>query len=225
MSNVIRNALTDFCFLLRNNLTDPAGRPSTHTDTWILDNEGTATFTQNKVTNVRWVKLDGNELAYRDDYSVDYINKEIHFAELTTGSVDANYDYGSTWIRPDFPRLEDVTLPRISITQIGPTQRDLTVGASNIIYEFTEQVDIWTDRKTSYAFHGESCKGGKLREFIADDLVNVIRDKRLWIPQVSDLRISSVTNTVEEITRQNKPVRTLFRARFDVHLSYFYGGA
>ena len=225
MPNIVRDSLMDMVVMLANNLEDPAKRTTSYTDTWTLTNEGTASFTKDKVQNVRWVKLDGVELKYRNDYTVDYFNGEIHFTESTSGSVDANYDYGSPWIYPDFPRLEDVTLPRISITQIGPTQRDLTVGASNIIYEFTEQVDIWTDRKTTYTFHGEPCKGGKLREFIADDLVNVIRDKRLWIPNTSDMRISSMTPTVEEIKRENKPVRIVFRGRFDIYRSCFYGGA
>lgn len=224
MVNVIRDSLLDLVVMLRNNLTDPAQRPTGTTESWVVSNQGTVSMTQAKVKNVRSVELNGTSLLYRTDYTVDYINRKILFTNLVSGTVDANYDYGSSWIYPQFPRLEDVTLPRISITQIGPSQIDLTVGASNILYEFTEQIDIWTDRSASYTFKGEPCSGPKLRDFIADELVEAIKDKRLWIPNTLDMRITTMVPSVEEVTRKNKPARTVFRARFDVFRSHFWGG-
>lgn len=222
MVNVVRDNWMDFVVMLLNNLTDPAGRPVNQVDTFSLSGETSVTLTKSRAKNVRGVTLDAVALAYRDDYTVDYINGKVNFTTPKTGSVQVNYDYGSTWIYAEYPRLEDVTLPRISVSQIGPTQIDLTVGASNILYEFSEQVDIWTDTNTQYTFKGEPCKGVKLREFIAGDVVDVIRNKRLWIPHTMDQKISTMVPSVEEVKKSGKTVRTVFRGRFDIYRSYFY---
>lgn len=226
MTDVLKTALQDFVVMLRNNLTDVASRPSSQTDTFpSLTNATTVTLSQTPVRNVNWVKLDGGSVTYRDGYTVDYLNGEIDFSPSVSGSVDVLYGYGQTFIYPGWPRLEDVTLPRISVTQIGPTQIDLTVGGNQIAYEFTETVDVWTDRNTTYTKDGESVKGPKLADYIADDIVGVIRNKRLWIPNTLNMRVSSVRSMTDEIARKGKTARTIFRVSLDISRIVFKGVA
>lgn len=219
---IARDVFEDFCVLLRNSLSDPASRPSNTTGTWVASNEATFSFANSGVKNVRSVTLDGVSKLLRTDYTVDYFNGELEFVSPVTGTAIADYDYGSTWIFREYPRLEDATMPRISITQLGPAEDVLTIGNSKILYRLRHQVDIWCDYPTSYTISGETFLGPKLRDKLTDDVVEIIKDNRDWIPNVIDSRVVAVDRSMEEIERETKKVRRLWHSRINITNDYFY---
>jgi len=223
---MLRESLMDYLTLLRNNLDDPADRPTTYTESRSVTDADIFPFEDNdRCKNVYWVELDGTEQVYRTDYKVNYDDQQLEVLQGTwTGTVDVKYDYGSTWVYPEFPRLEDVTLPRVSIKEVGPAQEDYTIGGERILYRRIFQTDTWCDEDTEYSYKNTRAQGPKLREFITDDLYKLVRENRTWIPRVANMRIATLTTPVEEVERKGG-TRRIYRSSADVEADYFYSSS
>lgn len=228
MTNVLQESIQDYIVHLRNQLTDPQGRGSSKTDTWPnASNQGTFTLTETSVKNVSGVSVDGNSKSLRTDYTVEYnpagSSDKVIMDSPVTGSVDITYSYGKTWIYPEFPRLKDVTLPRVSVIRIGPSEDDRYIGESNIIYSQTFQTDVWVDRSTECTINGVNYSGASLRDYIGDQILDAVRGNgRDWIPNQYYMRIASIENTTEEVKRKGKTIRHLYRGRYDVEMNYLW---
>jgi len=104
---------------------------------------------------------------------VNYLNNNLHNPHGT-----------GRWVYVDYPRV-DATFPRVSVTQISGNL--LPIGIGDIVYEgasntlgllFTVEydIDIWTKPTNSATFNGSVYKGTKLRDYIADDVIQTLTE-------------------------------------------------
>lgn len=210
--------LTDYVVFLRNELDDPADRSDNYVQTETVSNQSEISFEKNRVKNVYYVKEDDVLLNYGSQYDVDYEDEKIVslYGDFD-GDVEIEYDYGSTWIYPEFPRLEDVTLPRVSIKAVGPVENVISIGNCRIMYRMVYQTDIWVDDETVYDYQNGHYSGPSLRDIIEDNIYKSIRNKRSWVPNVKDTRLSTASHEKEEVGDRN-----IFRSVIDVRMDYYW---
>jgi len=104
---------------------------------------------------------------------------------LELASVRIQVQANVKWIYVDYPRL-DATMPRISLTQTGSPQRPAAVGGhmghgggTMAVYEETDfDIDIWVHRTNKTTGLTPKRGGTSLRDYLADQVVDVILKKR-----------------------------------------------
>lgn len=97
------------------------------------------------------------------------------------------------WIFIDYPRL-DATMPRISLTQTGSPQRPAAIGGymghsggTMAVYEETDfDIDIWVHRKNKTTGLTPKRGGTSLREYLADQVIDVILKQRASLVQSNE---------------------------------------
>lgn len=86
------------------------------------------------------------------------------------------------WIYVDYPRL-DAKMPRISLTLTSSTERPAAIGAQvgntlGVYEETLFDIDIWIHRKNKTTGLSPTRGGTALRDFLADEIVDVCLKKR-----------------------------------------------
>lgn len=133
----LRDITDELLYFLRNNITDPSGRPSSGTYT-ATATAGQTVFTISVagIKNVKTVTVAGSSKSYGSGYSVS-LGVSTSVVTLAAGatagdSVVITYDYGTAWIYDDTPR-KDLSLssfPRIAITDVNSTMTEVSLGAT-----------------------------------------------------------------------------------------------
>lgn len=100
-------------------------------------------------------------------------------------SVKSNIGQTKEWIYVDYPRL-DATMPRISVTLTGSPQSPAAIGAQMghgggtlaVMEETSFDIDIWVHRTNKTTGLTPTRGGTSLRDFLADQVVDVILKQR-----------------------------------------------
>jgi len=103
---------------------------------------------------------------------------------------------GSTfWCYMDYPR-EDVTVPRISVSQVSCTESQIGVGdiippssgTFGVLMTATYDIDVWVKQGTtvtapdSWGYGtGKKVSGTQLRDMIGDLVIKKVLNKRQWM--------------------------------------------
>ncbi len=216
---ILRRVLFDLLNLIRNGVEDPANRVSYTTDSFVGDGSTeNFKFTEDKVKNVKSVKLNGNEAVIRDDYFFDGDYLKFSDAPEDGSTIVVEYGYGYSFIYPGYRLSDNTKAPQITIQLIGPTQRDKTIGASRVNYNINPQVDVWCDISDSYSVDdGQNLRGSSLRDYMTDQLINAIRERRVRYPDIIKLRIADMRNVEENVEDLN-----LTRKTIDLDLKFEY---
>lgn len=185
--------------LLRNNLTDPADRGSETTDNFTGDGSTTEfELTNKKLANVKEVKVDGTDCYEFVDYTKAYDNPKdtaskpkvvFDTAPDSDANITVKYHYDGTWIFPGFP-VGKFTPPRISITQISSRMENIGIG--RMLNETEKamvpinwyQIDLWTRKGHSFTIGNEYYSGGKLLDYLADRVVEVIETNKEYLRDI-----------------------------------------
>lgn len=128
--------LEEIVVFLRNNLTDPQSRDTNTTDEFDGDNNTKIfTLTHTTAKNVKSVTVGGVAQTFGTEYTVNYSTSKVTFATAPgtgTDNVDVNYDYGSSWIFPDYARgdLTQSSYPRISVDWVNIVTTPDGLGAN-----------------------------------------------------------------------------------------------
>lgn len=179
--------------ILRNKIPDPAGRGSDKAEAF-TGNGATKSFPlANKLlTNVYSVSLNGVENIEFVDYDTVYDNPAepnsypavvFEIAPPSEASIEVSYHIGETWVYQAFPE-EEFTGPRISLFHISSREELFALGlretpttkATKIVTWL--QVDVWAKRGEIYTIDGLKYSGNKLKDWIADKVVDSLTQNR-----------------------------------------------
>jgi len=107
---------------------------------------------------------------------------------------------GSNWIYPDYPdlSLSKDDFPRISLLQVsGGGQEEVGIGRSvggsqsGVRYVFTYQVDVWVKKGNEATIDNKLYKGAKLRDYLADRVLEYLIDRKDEIPGIEDIVLAT----------------------------------
>jgi len=94
-----------------------------------------------------------------------------------------------------FAGNSDVTMPRISIIQIGSYERERSVGDEGTLWEITFDIDVWTNSRTQATIGGIKYGGSKLREYLSDKVIAAFLDNRTTLATQYNI-IGTVIGTI-----------------------------
>lgn len=96
---------------------------------------------------------------------------------LRANLYDYNTSRTSTWIYPDFPKvnLGNDSYPRVSVTDSDEPAKKMTVGTTDEMQTVDLDVNVWVKSGLIYERDNEQFEGAKLRDAIARDVVDVLR--------------------------------------------------
>lgn len=102
---------------------------------------------------------------------------------------------GKNFIFPGWVR-EDAKMPRISIISVGTTEQERTLEGYSL-FAMQYQIDVWVDTKRSFTINNEKYSGAKLRDYLADQVIKVLRKNRNFMENVVDVEIRNVQDFEE----------------------------
>ena len=96
---------------------------------------------------------------------------------LRANLYDYNTSRTSTWIYPDFPKvnLGNDSYPRVSVTYSDEPAKKMTVGTTDEMQTVNLDINVWVKSGLIYERDNEQFEGAKLRDAIARNVVDVIR--------------------------------------------------
>lgn len=115
------------------------------------------------VKNVRTVSVDGSEITFVTDYTVNYSTGVISFTSAQNGDYIIDYDQGSTdRIYPDYPQphLKISSFPRIAVDIISANSNEFGIGADITESEYTVSVIAYDKDHSSVENMISSVKSG-----------------------------------------------------------------
>lgn len=96
---------------------------------------------------------------------------------LRANLYDYNTSRTSTWIYPDFPKvnLGNDSYPRVSVTDSDEPAKKMTVGTADEMQTVDLDINVWVKSGLIYERDNEQFEGAKLRDAIARNVVDVMR--------------------------------------------------
>ena len=96
---------------------------------------------------------------------------------LRANLYDYNTSRTSTWIYPDFPKvnLGNDSYPRVSVTDSDEPAKKMTVGTTDEMQTVNLDINVWVKSGLIYERDNEQFEGAKLRDAIARNVVDVMR--------------------------------------------------
>jgi hypothetical protein len=94
------------------------------------------------------------------------------------------YDYNISrtgeWIYPDFPNvnLGNPSYPRVSVTDSDEPAKRISVGTKDEMQTIDIDINVWVKSGIIYERNSEQFEGAKLRDAIARDVVEVLRQNQ-----------------------------------------------
>lgn len=95
------------------------------------------------------------------------------------------YDYNTSrtgeWIYPDFPKINlgNPSYPRVSVTDADEPASKITVGTKDEMQTIDIDINVWVKSGIIYERDSEQFEGTKLRDAIAREIVEMLRNKQL----------------------------------------------
>jgi len=99
---------------------------------------------------------------------------------LRSNLYDYNTSRSSEWIYPDFPQINlgNPSYPRVSVTDADEPASKVTVGTKSEKQIIDIDVNIWVKSGVIYEKDGEQFEGTKLRDTIAREIADTLREKQ-----------------------------------------------
>jgi hypothetical protein len=132
-------------------------------------------------------------------------------------TVVASYQHGATWVHSGEPR-RDALFPRIGITHVGSAEEPAALGMSSLssniprLWTSVFQIDIKADSKESFTIGSDKYYGEKLRDYLADLVVNALWNYKNEFYWWKDVKISRVSDNYE--------VQGIYGKQIDVQITY-----
>lgn len=127
---------------------------TTTSDTGTFSSDTEYLIDKTNVKNIRTVTVNSVNLAFGDNYTVDYnfndsgtIKCKILFNTAVSGAYTITYDYGSDKIYPDFPR-DDLSIdsyPRIAVDVLSGTSDSFGIGGNVFISSYLMTCIVYSD--------------------------------------------------------------------------------
>lgn len=128
------------------------------------------------------VSVDGSDQQKYLDFDIDLRNKKVVLKTALSGgeSVVVSYDYGSTWVYPDKPRvdLNKDSYPRISVWTLSEPMTELGMGESNFRSSISLQIEVIAYKDMITEINDDSYEGQQLCDYLARRIVNALKTWR-----------------------------------------------
>jgi len=171
-----KTIITDF---LRNNITDPRGRITSTSDTFVATASQTSftltPTTGKKFSHVVSVTVEGVAKTKWKDYYIDQKNQKVIFFTGITLAETVVVTFGegaANWIFPDKPneKLEPESFPRMNILIVGMPGNRLGNYEAPVEATPRVQIDIWCKEKQNgqiFTIDGSNYTGEDLAEYLS----------------------------------------------------------
>lgn len=116
---------------------------------------------------------------------------------LLRNNISDPANRGTNWIYPDFPRV-DAKMPRISVSLIS--QREAKFyginGATKLLYPVIIEVSVWVRTKETFLIGTETYGGGKLVDYLCDEIINVLENNAFNIDNVEVVKCTGCSSII-----------------------------
>jgi|Deesub1362A_J573_1020465.scaffolds.fasta_scaffold00193_69 hypothetical protein len=136
---------------------------------------------------------------------------------LKTNIPDPNTERanaGEMWIYPDFPETP-AKMPRISIVFVGSSEAEFYAinGGMTLVYPLRYEISAWIRMKQKHVINSEEFAGGKLLDYLADQIINTIESNAFSISNVIVGKLAgggSITIVEDNTGIMRKPLEFIF---------------
>jgi len=108
------------------------------------------------------------------------------------------------WIYPGWPR-KGFKPPWISIVQMPSPEEAQTIAKA--VYSLTYQIDIWVSLKDKYTIGDEIFAGSKLRDYLADKVLETIKNNKQFADNVLDTEIRNTGQDFDDLLDEHGILR------------------
>lgn len=222
--------------LIRNKVSDPAGRGTDITETSLTINSNDEYILAKKgLKNIYWVENSDTGERYTEfiDFNKVFDNPQdkkdkpkIKWLNTSTPTLDVRYHYGKTFIYPGFPH-DNFTSPRISISQLDTVGTKagigdrLTPSQKGFLPSGKYEFNIWIQKDAkAFEIDNEYYSGGKLLDYLAEQVMDaILKNKDLmedWGIIGSSLELIRTAEMESDIDAHRKVIdfRLDFRREF-----------
>lgn len=153
---------------------------------------------------------------------IEQLQREL--INLLRDNISNPCGYTGHWIFVGYPRT-DAKMPRISLTLTSSPQRPVAIGAEinvsntlGVMEETTFDIDIWVHRTNKTTGISPKRGGNALVAYLADQVVDVILEKRNFMRTTYDLLdMEKVGEVIHPYDEENELFRKTINLRV-IHL-------